>query len=126
MVCRSGANTGINFNRIFRILRKNDIPRNAEKWPYWVISRWLPIWEYNPASEYRFVSNIPDNNIIPGCFPLRGRNLGLYLEPRAQIFSKIISSLFADKLVALCRLSQNHSQTERAKRALLNSYFKLS
>lgn len=41
-----------------------------------------------PRASIVFVSNAPDNNIIPGCSPPRGHKPGLYLYRRTWIFPK--------------------------------------
>lgn len=60
-------------------------PRNAEKWLCTALSLLPHTREYNPAREYRFVSNVPDNNIIPGrSFP-PGTQTRIIFEPSARV-----------------------------------------
>lgn len=72
---------------------------------------YIYVREYNPASEYRFVSNVPDNNVILGCFPPQGKTNSDYNTETADVDfpESPILSLFMDKLVALCLTAKSFS-----------------
>lgn len=78
--------TGINFNRISHSAEQRWL-RETRKSGCAGLSLLLHTRENNPAREYRFVSNAPDNNIIPDCSSPRGHKLGLYSN-RARGFSR--------------------------------------